>query len=74
MLKLPPRVTIALGTLIAGGAALSLELSLSPPVHKVVLLVAGAILFVVDPTAKSPTLETPATSPTSTAAAPLPPA
>jgi hypothetical protein len=54
MLKLPSKVTVGLGVLIAGGAGLTEELHLSHPIHKLILLAAGVVLFLLNPTAESP--------------------
>jgi hypothetical protein len=53
-MKLPSRIQIALGTLIAGGVGLTTTLPLSNPVHKLILLVAGVVLFLLNPEATSP--------------------
>lgn len=53
MLKLPTRVQLAIGTLIAGGVALTQELDLSQPVHKLILLVAGVALLLLNPSAQT---------------------
>jgi hypothetical protein len=57
------RLHVALGTLLIGGVAISNELDLTTTWHKVVLLVAGVVLFLLDPEDQSPTL--PETAPAS---------
>ena len=54
-MKIPSRLALALGTLIAGGAALTEEINLSHPVHKAVFLVAGVVLFLLNPQAGAAT-------------------
>lgn len=75
-MKLPARLTLALGTLIAGGAAITRELHLATPVQKLILLVAGVVLFLLRPPG-TPSPEQAALMPTSAVtpdgAAPIPP-
>lgn len=70
---LPSRVQTALGTLIAGGAGLTLNLNLSNPVHKLILLVAGVILFLLNPQASSPATALEAFPPDGANQTPIPP-
>lgn len=49
-----PRIQLAIGSLIVGGVTLSSELGLGSTLHKVVLLVAGVILFLLNPQTTSP--------------------
>jgi uncharacterized membrane protein YccC len=71
---LPSRVQTALGTLIAGGAGLTLNLQLSSPIHKLILLVAGVVLFVLNPQAASPEAALDAFPPAGANQTPAPPA
>jgi hypothetical protein len=75
--KLPSRLSIALGTLVAGLVALSLEVSMSHPLHVVCGLVGAFVLFLIHPaeagtiapaaarpeSARAPDGATPATAP-----------
>lgn len=48
-MKLPSRLAIAMGTLVAGLVALSLEVQISHPLHVVCGLVGAFVLFLIHP-------------------------
>lgn len=48
-MKLPSRLSIALGTLITGGLAISQEVKLDHPVRMAIALACGVLLFLLHP-------------------------
>lgn len=53
-MHIPTRIQQALGALIVGGVPLTGELGLSSPLYKLVLLVAGVTLFLLQPQDRTP--------------------
>ena len=48
-MKLPTRLSIALGTLLTGVGALTLEVQMSPVAHRLSLLALAFVLYLVHP-------------------------